>query len=61
MVMIKDKKMYVFSGVFFMEVFDKGVGKVKKIKDYWLGLEDGIDVVVIRWYNGWIYFFKGIK
>lgn len=59
--MIKDKKIYVFSGVFFVEISEEGVGKVMKIKDYWKGLEDDIDVVVIRGFDGMMYFFKGSK
>lgn len=61
MVMTKDKKTYAFSGAFFTEVSDKGAGKVKKIKDHWPGLEDGIDAAVTRRQNGWTYFFKGTK
>lgn len=61
MVMTKDKKTYAFSGAFFTEVSDKGAGKVKKIKDHWPGLEDGIDAAVTRRHNGWTYFFKGTK
>lgn len=61
MVMTKDKKTYAFSGAFFTEVSDKGAGKVKKIKDHWPGLEDGIDAAVTRRHSGWTYFFKGTK
>ena len=61
MVVSKDKKTYAFSGAFFTEITDEGAGKVMKIKDHWVGLEDDIDAAVTSRSDGMTYFFKGSK
>lgn len=44
-VVIKDKRIYVFSGKYFWEMKDYGgVDGFFFIKDYWSGLEEDIDV-----------------
>lgn len=59
--MTKNKKTYAFSDAFFTEIGNEGAGKVLKIKDHWVGLEDDIDAAVTRRSDGMTYFFKGSK
>lgn len=62
MIMIVDKIIYVFKGVYFWLVGDQGVFiGVLKIFEFWEKFEDDIDVGYIRNFDGFIFIFKGLR